>query len=266
MPMRHRALNLEGDCHVPYTRRLRLEARSLRGRPAAGASRKAPRSASGARKGTSSANPPGGLRGPAAKPLGSRAWLVISQARRPARSPAKRKEARCRNQAVTPLPNYRERCSARAGKHRRRSSGRSMTRYGPRGGRSSSSDRLHGAEAEFRETRRPLDCQGQSRRLRRGRESRSACCPHEEQRAADPAVAGAVGVVTRVLSRCRAPHVGTTPPGSGSALSKSPSAGVCARQPGKLGRYERRYCKPCVSTALRHSVPPTVASVALSAG
>ena len=47
---------------------------------------------------------------------------------------------------------------------------------------------------------------------------------------------------------------------------KSPGAGVCARQPGKSGRYERRYCKPCVSTALRHNVPPAVASVALSAG
>ena len=49
-------------------------------------------------------------------------------------------------------------------------------------------------------------------------------------------------------------------------VKNHPGGGVCARQRGRLGRYERRYCKPCVSTALRHSVPPTVASVALSAG
>ena len=29
MPMRQRALNLEGDCHVPHPRRPRLEARPL---------------------------------------------------------------------------------------------------------------------------------------------------------------------------------------------------------------------------------------------
>jgi hypothetical protein len=52
----------------------------------------------------------------------------------------------------------------------------------------------------------------------------------------------------------------------GSALSNSPGAGVCARQPGKSGRYERRYRKPWVSTALRRSVLPAVAGVALSAG
>ena len=117
-------------------------------------------------------------------------------------------------------------------------------------------------DAEVRETRRPLDCQRQSGGLRRVRESRSACCPQEEQRPAD----SAARIVTHVLGRARVPHVGTTPAGSGSVLSRSPGAGVCARQPGKLGRYERRYCKPCVSTALGHSVPPTVASVALSAG
>jgi hypothetical protein len=31
MPMRQRALNLEGDCHVPYTRLLLLQAPPLRG-------------------------------------------------------------------------------------------------------------------------------------------------------------------------------------------------------------------------------------------
>jgi len=46
---------------------------------------------------------------------------------------SKSREARCRNQAVSPLPSYRERCSARAGRHRRRSCRRSMTRYGATG-------------------------------------------------------------------------------------------------------------------------------------
>jgi hypothetical protein len=42
---------------------------------------------------------------------------------------------------------------------------------------------------------KPADCGG--------RESRSACCPQEQQRAADPAA----GIVTRVLSRRPVPHV-----------------------------------------------------------
>ena len=88
------------------------------------------------------------------------------------------------------------------------------------------------------------------------------CCPREEQRPAD----SAAGIVTHVLGRARVPHVGTTPAGSGSTLSKSPGAVVCARQPGKSGRYERQYRKPWVSTAVRRSVPPTVAGVVLNAG
>jgi hypothetical protein len=91
--------------------------------------------------------------------------------------------------------------------------------------------------------------------------SRSACCPQEEQRAADPAVGGAVGIVTPVRSRRRVPHVGTPPPGSGSALSETPGAGVCSRQPGKLAATSAG-----TASHWRHSVPPTAASVALSAG
>jgi hypothetical protein len=44
-----------------------------------------------------------------------------------------------------------------------------------------------------------------------------------------------------------------------------PVAGVCARQLGKSGRYERRYRKPWVSAAVQRSVPPAVAGVVLSA-
>lgn len=50
------------------------------------------------------------------------------------------------------------------------------------------------------------------------------------------------------------------------AIKNHPVPGVWARQPGKLGGCERRYCKPCVGTALEAQRALTVASVALSAG
>jgi hypothetical protein len=77
---------------------------------------------------------------------------------------------------------------------------------------------------KFEKRGRSLDCQGQSRGLRRGRESRLASGPQEEQRLADPAA----GIVTHVLSRRRLPHVGTPPAGSGRALSNRPVPGLRA--------------------------------------
>ena len=125
------AVELEGNCHARYTRRLRLEARPLRRPGSIGEPEGTQVGVAGQVTGSASAVARSAL--PTRKPLrspGLTCQLTSSQA---ARSPAKGKDARCRNHAVTPLPNYRERCSVRAGKHRRRFSGRSMTRYGSTG-------------------------------------------------------------------------------------------------------------------------------------
>jgi hypothetical protein len=206
MPMRQRALNLEGDCHVPYTRRLRLEARPLRVAPQhrrAGGHRGR---ASGARTGPSSANPPvicaaqpqtTRISGPACHLTSSQAGPFTSKAKGGAMPKSSR-------YSITELPGTLQR-SCREAQQTFLSALEDDT--DPRGGRSSSPDRLPGAEAELRETRRSLDCQGQARGQRRGRASRSACRPREQRRAADPAV----GVVTRVLGRRHVPHPGTLP-------------------------------------------------------
>ena len=62
MPMRQRALNLEGDCHVPSTRRLRPEARPLRVARSRGEPEGTEVGVRRRGRGTSSANPPATLR------------------------------------------------------------------------------------------------------------------------------------------------------------------------------------------------------------
>src|SRR5271166_962730 len=194
MPMRQRALNLKGTAmfRTPYACGLKRPLRVAR-------SRGEPEGTEvgvGGEEKNKLRQPTGWSALHSRKPLGSPGLTCHLTSSPAARSPGKRRR---RDAEITPLPHYRTTGNAAAlvpGSTGDVHQGARWRGTDPRGGRSSSSDRLCGAEAEFRETRRPLDCQAQSRRRRRGRDSRPACCPQEEQRAADPAVGAAVGIVT----------------------------------------------------------------------